>query len=242
MRQIVAWVSRKWWGDDGEWWTSFYLGPGFTRIVSHEGNLTNQNIGVEGALQGPMQSKLYFYFSSNKEFYNGVTFDLNDVLLNFEIQPSGSLKVRLESEWGGDIDSFNTQKGDVLAFSPRVELKLGKHINLNLGHSFRRMDVERGRLYRENLTETRFYYHFNLRTLIRLIAQYRHIDRDPSLFPNPVPSVDSSLFLQLLGSYKVNPRTVVFVGYSDNHRGLQDFDFLRTSRTFFVKLGYAWNY
>jgi hypothetical protein len=241
-RQVLAWVSRTWWGDADSWWTSFYLGPGFMRAVSHDGLLTNENIGLEGALEGPMQSRLFFSVSTTKEYFNGVTFDLNQTLFAFEIQPTGSMKWRLDGEFGNDIDSFNTERGDVLAFSPGVELKIGQHINLNLSHAFQRLDVEQGRLYTENLTEARFFYHFDVRTLIRLIVQYRRIDRDPFLFPIPVPSEDSRLYLQLLGSYKVNPRTLVFVGYSDNHKGLHDLPLTKTNRTFFIKLGYAWTF
>jgi hypothetical protein len=239
-RQVSGWISRTWWGDADRWWTSFYLGPGFARTVSYSGILTNQNMGLEGALKGPKQSKLFFSASNNKEYFNGVTFDLNQTRFTFEMQPSGSIKVRLGGEWGDGIDSFNTQKGDVLALSPGVELKVGKHINFNLGHSFKRVDIERGRLYQENLTEARLFFHFDVRTLIRLVVQYRGIDRDPSLFPTPVPAENNHLYLQLLGSYKVNPRTVVFVGYSDDHRGLHDQPLTQTNRTFFIKLGYAW--
>ena len=135
------------------------------------------------------------------------------------MQPAGSVKLSLSGEIGDQIDSFNTQKGDRLSLSPGVELKLGHHVNLNLSHSFERLDVERGRLYQENLTEARFFYHFDVRKLIRLIIQYRRIDRDPSLFISPVPSEDRRLFLQFLASYKLNPRTVVFVGYSDTTAG-----------------------
>jgi hypothetical protein len=47
------------------------------------------------------------------------------------------------------------------------------------------------------------------------------------------------LFSQLLFSYKLNPRTVVFVGYSDNSFGNQDVDLTRADRTVFAKIGYA---
>jgi hypothetical protein len=49
-----------------------------------------------------------------------------------------------------------------------------------------------------------------------------------------------TLFTQFLFSYKLNPQTVVFVGYSDNYLGLTDVDLSQLDRTFFVKLGYAW--
>jgi hypothetical protein len=46
-------------------------------------------------------------------------------------------------------------------------------------------------------------------------------------------------FAQLLFSYKVNPRTVLFLGYSGNHLGNQDFGLTQSDRTFFTKIGYA---
>jgi hypothetical protein len=79
---------------------------------------------------------------------------------------------------------------------------------------------------------------------VRGIFQYRGIDYTPENFSFPVPDRTEQLFTQLLFSYKVNPRTVVFVGYSDNYRGFdQDplqVDLTQSDRTIFVKLGYAW--
>jgi hypothetical protein len=53
---------------------------------------------------------------------------------------------------------------------------------------------------------------------------------------------DQGLANQLLFSYKINPQTVLFAGYSDNHfaDGFQAVDLKQQSRTFFFKLGYAW--
>jgi hypothetical protein len=107
-------------------------------------------------------------------------------------------------------------------------------------HSFQRLDVEGGRLFRENLSDARIFYHFDVRKLVRLTVQYRSIDRDPALFSTPVEPMQRSLFLQFLASYKLNARTVVFIGYSDQYRGGQDLSLTRANRTFFVKLGYAW--
>ena len=54
------------------------------------------------------------------------------------------------------------------------------------------------------------------------------------------PSTDS-LATQLLYSYKLNPQTVLFAGYSDNQ--LDDSltgNLEMTGRTLFFKLSYAW--
>jgi hypothetical protein len=47
------------------------------------------------------------------------------------------------------------------------------------------------------------------------------------------------LFMQFLFSYKLNPRTVLFLGYSDNYLGLLDVPLKQSDRTFFLKIGYA---
>ncbi len=86
----------------------------------------------------------------------------------------------------------------------------------------------------------RLFYHFNLRTFVRTIFQYRHITRNPELFVQAVEPKSEQLFTQFLFSYKLNPQTVVFLGYSDTSIGFEDLSLTRANRTFFVKLGYAW--
>ncbi len=83
-------------------------------------------------------------------------------------------------------------------------------------------------------------YNFNVRTFVRGIFQRLDVERDPDLYVSEVESEDETLFTQLLFSYKLNPRTVLFLGYSDNQRGVEDVSLTRTDRTFFFKIGYAW--
>ena len=48
------------------------------------------------------------------------------------------------------------------------------------------------------------------------------------------------LFTQFLFSYKINPQTVFYVGYSDSSFGDDRVDLRRADRTLFLKVGYAW--
>jgi len=239
-RTVDGDFGRTWWSDRSSRWVSFQLGGGYERTIDYDGTLTDETIKLDLWYRGPLQTSVFFVPSMNKEFYNGVTFDLARAFFNSEIQPSGTVKLRLSGVLGDEIDSFNTQKGDLLNLRPGMELKLGRHINLDLSHSFQRLDVDGGRLFEENLTEARLYYYHNVRTLVRLITQLRTIDRNPDLFPSSVEPELNRLFLQFLFSYKVNPRTVFFAGYSDNYNGLQNVSLTRTGRTFFLKIGYAW--
>jgi hypothetical protein len=79
----------------------------------------------------------------------------------------------------------------------------------------------------------------------RAILQYTDITRDPALYRfQQQPSQSERLFPQLLFSYKINPQTVFFAGYSGTRLGstVDDVrtDLTEADRTFCVKLGYAW--
>ena len=75
---------------------------------------------------------------------------------------------------------------------------------------------------------------------MRSIFQYRTVDRTPELYVDEVDAESESLFSQLLFSYKINPQTVLFVGYSDNRAGDQDISLTQEDRSIFLKFGYAW--
>jgi len=45
---------------------------------------------------------------------------------------------------------------------------------------------------------------------------------------------------ELLFSCKINPQTLLFLGYSDNRFGWMGMDLRQNDRTFFIKVSYAW--
>ena len=64
-------------------------------------------------------------------------------------------------------------------------------------------------------------------------------DLNAELYTEDVDPKYEGLSSQLLFSYKLNPQTVFFLGYSDSFYGDSDVDLIRTDRTFFAKIGYA---
>ena len=124
--------------------------------------------------------------------------------------------------------------------SPRVRFDLGRHLRLQLDHTYQRLDVDEGELFTADLSELRVTYQFNVRTFLRLITQYQR-PRAPgrSLHLRGRRRDSEQLFNQLLFSYKLNPQTVLFLGYSDNHCGDPAVDLAQANRTLFFKIGYA---
>ncbi|MCP4896121.1 MAG: hypothetical protein GY906_04020, partial [bacterium] len=120
----------------------------------------------------------------------------------------------------------------------------GRHVNAQFFHIFQDLKVADGDLSTANISELRLVYNFSTRLFVRGIFQYRNVDYSPENFGFPIQANTERFFSQLLFSYKVNPQTVVFVGYSDNYRGYEQdhhrVDLTQSDRTIFVKLGYAW--
>ena len=233
-------VGRRFWGKPDGWYNYIEFGIYGSRTQDHQGTLTDQTIALRASYNGPLQSFLLFNVSRNKEFFNGVTYDLNRLQFISEIKPTGAVWLRLFGQIGDSIDYVNSRAGDFLYLRPSVEFKLGRHLNINLRHDLERLSTTGDEIYQANLTQANLVYNFNVRTFVRAILQYRDVVRDPNLYIFPVEPKSNTLFTQFLFSYKINPQTVLFLGYSDNYLGLHRIDLTRTDRTFFIKIGYAW--
>ena len=116
---------------------------------------------------------------------------------------------------------------------------MGRRTNLQLNHLMQKLEVDQGTVFDAALSQMQMVYQFNVRTFVRAIMQYTDIDRQSSLYRREVDVSEEDVFGQFLFSYKLNPQTVLFVGYTDSRAGVNDRDLTETGRTFFMKLGYA---
>ena len=175
----------------------------------------------------------------NKEYFSGRTYDVSDVYLALLFKPAGGMSYGLEANFARAIDYTNVRPAGALRLGPMVELGLGRHLNLYLTHSLERLESDGLRTYTANLTQGRVIYNFSTRAFVRAIIQYQDVDRVAERYISPVDPRTRGVFTQFLFSYKINPQTVMFLGYSDNALGLQGIDITRIDRTFFLKIGYA---
>ncbi len=235
----LAGLGRIWQGD---WrgYTRANLGADWDRREDQAGQLLEEEWEGWFEVNGPRQSFISLDAGVRDRFFNGVTFDEKFSNTFFEVQPTGDLYLSLQTRFSDEIDFVNTQAGDLVEIDPTVRYNLGLHLRTTLSHTYQKLDVKGGNLYTANLSQLTTVYQFNVRTFLRAILQYTDIDRTPALYHIEVDDHTETLFSQLLFSYKLNPQTVLFVGYSDNSFGDQRIDLTRADRTLFLKIGYAW--
>jgi hypothetical protein len=228
------------WGGADRWFSRINLGVQGVSTEDHQGGLTDRTLAAFAIYRGPWQSLVMAQASRNQELYLDTLYDLGRLDLNLDLQPRGGLRLGLTGRVGDAIDLANARPGDLLRINPRLEFRPGRRVELILDHTFERLRVPEGRVYTARLTQGRLVYYFGTRLFIRAILQYTDVERNLALHFDPVEPRSRQLFSQLLFSYKVNPQTMLLVGYSGAGQGLEHVPLTRTDRTFFLKIGYAW--
>jgi Domain of unknown function (DUF5916)/Carbohydrate family 9 binding domain-like len=245
-RYTNAGVEYQGYGEKGKtWYTRWWLGGDYDHSVEQDGDLLEDEWEAWAAVQGPMQSFFQVTTGIRDRHFGGVGFDEQFLHLNAEVRPTGDFFIFAFSTFADQIDFANVQPGERFRLGGGIRWNIGRHAKVDLDHSYEDLDVEGGRLFAAEVTQLRAVYQFNIRMFARAILQYTDITRDPDLYLHQTVDARSKrLFPQLLFSYKLNPQTVFFAGYSGTRLGGEidgiDVGLTEADRTFFVKLGYAW--
>jgi hypothetical protein len=239
-RNVEGGGNYTWYAEPVTWFTEISAGFDLHYDEDADGEFLEKYGTLFTHYSGPLQSWGTIAGHVGQEVYNGVEFDWDTVSLQGGLRPNGDLSLYAYIGYGNRIDYVNTQLGKRFRFDPELSYLLGRHLRLDVMHTYERMDVDVGRLYTANITYLGARYQFTRRMFLRAILQYVDYNRNPAAYDEPVDSRDRSFYTQFLFSYKVNPRTVFYLGYTDSHFGDARTDLSQYDRTFFAKIGYAW--
>jgi predicted porin len=174
-------------------------------------------------------------------FWNGALFDERWLYLYGEYTARPGLSMGMYYRHGTQLDLTASRTGTVDHWEPWVTLDVGRGINLNLNYTGQRLRRDGGTAFRTHVVDGRFSWQLDPRQRLRLSVQGSDVERDPALYDRPVRRKGRDIAAQLLYSYKLNPRSALYAGYS--HGGYSD-DVQTTladsTRSLFLKLGYAW--
>jgi Domain of unknown function (DUF5916) len=239
VRTAEAALQRILHGKRGGWYTRIDAGLRGLRTEDHGGRLTDETFELFGIYQGALQSTVELVAERTRELVGGTTFELDRLRWLLQASPSGKLRLTLVGRAGDEVDVDNVRPGEVLSLTPSLQWRLGRRLSANLSHQAQWLDVAGGELFEAHLSQLRLVYQFDVRTAVRAIVQRTDITREPGLYTFRVEPESERVFSQLLFSWKLNPQTVLFLGYTDTRQGLRTIDLTQTDRTFFAKVGYA---
>ena len=235
-------LGRNWYGDEADWYSQIQLSGDWDIAHDDSGRMIEREAEFNFKVRGPMQSKIDTGGLVRDILFNDVLFKETRIRLFTEFQPKGGLKLGFRSHFGDRVDFANTQLGEELRFAPFVNWNVNRNLLLRVDSNFVKLDSKEGpNIFDAQVHDLRVTWQFNVRSFIRLTAQLQDIKRNQAEYIDPVDARTRDVGRQLLYSYKLNPQTVFFLGYSDALIDDDDLSGLTTTdRTWFMKIGYAW--
>ncbi len=234
--------SRRWWGDDGMWWNSVRLRADWD--ISHDstGQVKGRAAELRLSVNGAYSSEFSVEGGMGRELWKDVLYEKKGFNFNASMKPLSGLFLEVHGSVGDQIDYSNARLADQLWLRPRAEWNVNKNLFMGVDYTVSKLDSKMGpNIYDAQLIDARLTWHFNIRSFVRATLQHQNIRRNQDEYTEIVTPHYRSNGLQFLYSYKLNPQTVFFLGYADNH--IDDNDLANnvlTDRTFFMKIGYAW--
>ncbi len=244
--KIVIGGDRTWYGNSKDTLTRWGYFGDWDITHDQDGKVLEQEIEFHGNLQGQKQFYTNFGIVHRKKFYDGEYFNETQFMMFAKFVPLSGVELGTFYRFGKQIDYANTQLGDAFNIDIFLNYDVNKHLSINLDYTYSNLDVEDGRLFTANLFDVGFGYQFNMRSIIKLIVQYVDVDRNADLYhyddiEDRPDTISRNFSTQLIYSYKINPQTLFFIGYSDGGYQDDNLDSLnRDQRTVFTKFSYAW--
>jgi hypothetical protein len=241
------------WFSENTWWNRIRLSGDWDISHNDNGELIEKEAEIQLSMNGQLQS--YFEIGLLTRDKVGLRDDPRKLSISdnstlftehkgsfyFEMRPSPSWYISIFARYGDHIDYDNNRLGKQLLVRPKIHWNVGKSLQFKLRHTYQNLDVNSQQLFTANLSDFRVTYQFNQRQFLRLILVYSDIERNQQNYTFDVDAISKGLGAQLLYSYKLNPLTKFFVGYSDS--AYQDdvvTSLTKSERSVFMKFSYAW--
>ena len=110
-----------------------------------------------------------------------------------------------------------------------------------MGYEYQTLDADDAEVYTAKLIDARLTYQIDDKQFVRVILSVSDIQRNQNNYRDVVDAEYEDRGLQLLYSYKVNPLTKFFIGYSDAaYRNDNVKKVTANEQSLFMKFSYAW--
>lgn len=241
-RALGGVIGRIWHGGEEDWWNRIRASVHVDHEVDENERLLNHQNVLRVGFGGQLQTWFQFALVDSRELWEGVTYDQTSLRAYAEIRPVGALSLRVLGVIGDKVDYSNDRPGKTFRIEPSIDWNISRNLFLRLKGVYAELETQDGeQIFNALVADTRLTWQFNLRSFLRLTAQTTDVERNQAVYFEEVDSRSRDIGRELLYSYKLNPQTVFFLGYSDQYIDEDNLDGLTVSnRTWFMKIGYAW--
>lgn len=198
-------------------------------------------------LIGSRNLNAQFEFHDNKVFVTDRLLTQRYFSYFVQFDPGSRIpRLTLFGRTGDLIDFENARVGTGTNITLQAQIRPTVHLTLIADAAREWLNLEEpsvnleGRLYTANIARLKAVYVFNSRSFVRAIGQYVSTTRDPLLYNSEFPRRDGDFLASILYGYRLNWQTVLFVGYGDTGIVDEANSLVRTNRSFFIKVSYAW--
>lgn len=241
------------WFNENSWWNRFQIWGDWDIHHNDNGELIEREVQMEISVNARYES--YAELGAEKRESRGQRqnrsqlslasadrFEETQIYGFAEIRPLPQLYLNTFFRSGDRIDVVNNRLGKMFLIEPEISWAIGEHMSLDFQHTYSQLRAEGAEVFTANLTDFRMSYQFDERQFLRLILIHSNIKRNQANYlDSDVDAKHRDLGMQLLYSYKVNPLTKFFVGYSSS--GYENDDVTRfkdKEQSVFLKVSYAW--
>lgn len=241
------------WRSNNSWWNRIRLRGDWDSTHSDKDELIEEELESYISVRGKWQST--FELGVRKRSRVGLRLDPSVLAINgnttlfdelshsffMRSTPNQIFSYRMFVRVGDSADLANNRLGDQTYFEHELELNIGTQFRFEIEMARSRLAVNDQSLFDAHLYDIRGTYQFDTRQFVRLVMAYTDINRNQSNYTFDVDANSRSVGVQILYSYKLNPLTKFFVGYSYGALDNDDLNELTNdNQAVFMKFSYAW--
>jgi len=144
---------------------------------------------------------------------NSQRFDENQLEFRYESSAMKNSRFIFSGKFGQQIDTDNYRLGDIIELKPELRWHLTDNFEIGLRNTYRQLDVDGGKLFRENYLGLHLLYHLNKDSFFRFTIIDDYLRRNPDLYLyEEVDELDRETTTEFLYVWKPTQLNTIYIG------------------------------
>ena len=234
-----VWATYMFYGDGKHFFNKLRPNVYIEKTTDHDHKTTDWDGGIEFYFDLPRQVTGELYYERAMELYNGSKYHKSTYLVWVNSRFSKAMTAYVRYRGGEKVDYVNERLGSLSGPGLQFDIRFGRHLFVDVNASQEKLSVDDGMIYKASICYMKWIYHINSNIFFRATIQLEDIKRNPALYIIPVNRSERLSTNQFLFTYKINPFTLLYLGYSDSGIEEDNIDRITLQKTYFLKLSYA---